>query len=87
VNVQNVLGAIFPVMFSLNQNLLCEESCRITIPLYFAHPNKPMTEFFETKTLTDKENHQMIEKRLANQRAARFPAQLGFTVKIDFIAG
>jgi hypothetical protein len=46
-----------------------------------------MTEFFETKTLTDKENHQMIEKGLANQRAASFPAQLGFTVKIDFIAG
>jgi hypothetical protein len=34
----------------------------VTTALYFADLNKPMTEFFKTKVLEDKENHRMCGK-------------------------
>jgi len=34
----------------------------VTTALYFADLNKPMTEFFKTKILADKENHRMCGK-------------------------
>jgi hypothetical protein len=48
----------------LDPNDQCKRPCEraTTTAMYFADLNKPMTEFFKTKILGDKENHRLCGK-------------------------